>query len=429
MRYDPELSRACEIVAAKDSQPLRRALFAKLASRTPALRAALAAWEHLGTGRRAAAFVSPLALACWLEVPAPKRDADLLAAWKYENERRQIAALAALAPALTIESLALRPGAAAGALGTPSWEPRADWALLRAHCAGGDFLVAARVACTIGYYRRMLPLLARSRARAVIVSSDANPYAMALVAAARRLGKRTCFVTHGHVAEGPPPLDFDLSLLDGPAARAVYERAGPVRGKVVFKGAEGAARPMDTSRLARGVRTLGVVLSILVDFRRVGRALDRLRAELRPERVVLRLHPNRTMRDPDWARHVDLTGVRVSDGARPLGEDAGACDLVVAGNTSAHLTVLKLGVPSAYLAGLDEMGDDYYGFLREGLVAPFTTDVRALAAFYDDPGWGARFARFDAGYPDRQAECDRRVAAALRALAGASEHPIEERRA
>jgi hypothetical protein len=422
---DPELRRACAIVVKQDTRPLRRALFARLAARTPALRVALAAWERLGAGRRAAAFVSPLALQCFLEVRPPRRDADLLGVWKYENERRQLAALSALDPAIPIEMITLEPTAAATVLDEPrsagalARVPEA-WDLLREYATRGDFLVAARVACTIGYYLRMLPLLRHSRAAAVLVSSDSNPYAMALVHAARRLGRRTCFVTHGHVAAGPPPLDFDLSLLDGPVVREVYERAGAIRAAVVFKGSEGRVRPMDTSRLRGGVRTLGVVLSILVDWPRVGALLDRLRADLSPERIVLRLHPNRTMLDPQWARHVSLAGVRVSRGERPLTEDAEACDLVVAGNTSAHLTVLKLGVPTAYLPALDDVGADYYDFVNERIVAPIaddgSIDVGAIARFYDDPGWAPRFARFDAGYPDRQEACDRAVLEGLRAL-------------
>lgn len=416
---EPELSRACEIVARKDAQPLRRALFEQLSDRTRAVRAARTAWEHLGNGRRAAAFVSALAVKSYLEVRFPTEDADVLAIWKYENERRQIAALQALDPTLRIANIEIAPSIGLGNA-TPAGAPwAAAWEVLRTHASRGDFLIAARVAETVGYYLRMLAELARQPASAVLVSSDTNPYARALVHAARRLGKRTCFVTHGHVAEGPPPLDFDLSILDGDAVRDVYERAGPVRGAVVFKGSEGVARPMDTTRLADGTRTLGIVLSILVDWRNVGRLLTRWRDTLGPERIVLRLHPNVTMRDPRWADRIDLDRVHVSLGERPLAEDVLDCDLVLAGNTSAHLTVLKLGVPTAYVQELDEVGADYYGFVRDRIVAP--VDARAIALpviarFYSDPEWPSRFARYDAGYPDSQRACDEAVIRALHEL-------------
>lgn len=416
---DQHLLRACEIVAQKDTQPLRRALFEQLSSRTPALRAARAVWERLGPGGLGAAFVGTLALERVLEVRFPGQDADLLAVGKYENERRQFAALGALDPTLHVSAIALRPSINGGPPRLDASVLREGWSAIRDYANGGDFLVAARVAETVGYYLAMLPQLARHRAPAVLVSSDTNPYATAFVHAARRLGRKTCFVTHGHVAEGPPPLDFDVSLLDGPAVRDVYQRAGPIRGAVVFKGSEGVVAPMDASRLADGAKTLGVVLSILVDWRRVATLVRRLQTELRPKRTVVRLHPNRTLRDPRWAEAFDPATVRVSMGQNTLVDDVAGCQLVVAGNTSAHLTVLKAGIPTVYLPGVDEIGEDYYGFVRDGIVAAAndgSIDIAEIRRFYDDPGWPARFARFDAGYPDRQAACDRAVVEALRGL-------------
>lgn len=422
----PELERACEIVAEKDVQPLRRALFRRLAEQRPTVRAALATWDRLGKGSSRAAFVAAYAAKSFLDPRLPDRECDIVAAWQYANERRQVETLARLVPELRLACVTLGPTAL---LSLTRWRelvapPRAGhgaWTLLERFARRGDFLVAARVAGTIGHYLRMRSFLEQSPARAVLVSSDANPFPLALVCAARELGKKTCFVTHGHVADGPPPLDFDLSLLDGPAVREVYARAGPIRGRVAFKGSEGFVRRMDPSRVRRGVRTLGVFLSILVDWRRVSEVLARLRAELRPERVVLRLHPNREMRHSGWAGPLDLGGVRVSDGDRTLVADAEACDLVAAGNSSAHLSVLKLGVPTLYVPELDELEPDYYRFVAEGIVAPKPTgplDLEQIATFYEGPGWMARFARFDAGYPDSQARCDNEVATELRRLVG-----------
>jgi hypothetical protein len=425
---DPALERACGIVARKDAQPLRRALFRRKAAGTPAIRAALATWARLRSTRARAAFVAGFAAKCFLEVEVPTADAPAWSIAAYPNEARQLAALSALEPGISIAKVTLtrRPvpdRIAWAAAMRRVRELSAAWDLLERYARGGDFLVAARVASTVGYYLRMAPALERSRARAVIVSSDTNPYAVALTQAAARLGRRTCFVNHGHVASDPPPLDFDLSILDGPILERVYAAAGPTRGRIVFRGAEGIVRPMDTARLRRGVRRLGIFLSILVDWPSVARAIARLRATFEPSRIVLRLHPNREMRDPDWAGHLDLRGVTVSDGERALEDDASDCELVACGNSSAHLSVLKLGVPTIYVRGLDEVDDDYYRFVEHGITwrLPDAGGTRdAIAAFYEDPRWPTRFAGFDAGYPDRQADCDRTVASALRDLIGAS---------
>jgi hypothetical protein len=124
------------------------------------------------------------------------------------------------------------------------------------------------------------------------------------------------------------------------------------------------------------------------------------------------------MRDPEWARGIDLREVVVSAGTRSIEEDCDACDLVACGSSSAHLSALKLGVPTVYVAGLDEVEDDYYRFVALGAVPRLEMhgDARAIATFYEDPDWPTRFARFDAAYPDRQDACDRDVRDALRAL-------------
>lgn len=415
------LERVCAIVAHKDAQPLRRALFARKAAITPAIRAALATWAGLrGTAARTA-FVAGYGALALARLQAPVDDGPIWSMAEYDNEARQIDALARLAPELGFSRLRLGPvsaGAAAKALREAAG--RDAYRLLEHHVRGGDFLVAARVASTLGHALAAERLLGRSRARAVLVSSDTNPATLGVVGAAEALGRRTCFVTHGFVAESPPPLAFDLSILDGPAVRDVYARAGEIRGRVVFRGVEGRARPLRTGALRRGVGTLGVFLSILFDAGALARHLETLRARLAPERMLLRLHPNRAMRDPAWARGIDLRGVVVSDGARSIAEDCDACDLVAAGSSSAHLSALKLGVPTIYVPGLDEVPDDYYGFVARGVVPRLAPgeplDGARLAQFYEAPAWGGAFASFDAAYPDRQDECDDEVRRALRSL-------------
>ena len=416
---DAALERACAIVARKDVQPLRRALFARKAQRDAAIRAALAVWARLPTREARVAFVSLYGAHAHAQVRWPARDALVLAVHAYRNEERQLRALAALDPRLDVASITLAtPRASALARGALAIR-RARSVL--ASYADGDFLVAARVAATAGSFLRMDEALARSTARAVWVSSDGNPYAVALARAAASRGIRTCFVTHGHVAEGPEPLDFDLAILDGEVVREVYARSGPIRGRVVLRGTEGAARPMCVTRLEGGIETLGVLASILVDYARLGDTIRRLRESLRPRRVLLRLHPNLEMRDPHWRRALASPDVVVSDGGRTLEEDLDASDLVVAGNSSVHLGALKRGVPSAYDPRLDDAPDDYYRFVEMGIVPRLASELSpsascaSLRAFFEDPQWAARFARFDAGYLDPEARA-REVREALREL-------------
>jgi hypothetical protein len=413
---DPALERACRIVAEKDAQPLRRALFARKAALTPAIRAALATWRRIEGTPAATAFVAAYGARAYADVRLPMHDGAIWTMHEYDNEARQLDALAALVP--QIEMARVTIGARTVDV-VPIGELRGALDLLDRYARRADFLIAARVAATIGYYLRLVPALARSRARAVIVSSDTNPSAVALVHAARRLDRRTCFVTHGFVAESPPALAFDLSILDGAAVRDVYTRAGAIDGEVVYRGVEGRSLPLRLAGMHDRGGTLGIFLSILFDPSSVARQIERLRSALHPDRLLVRLHPNRAMRDPRWSRALDLREVLVSDGARSIEQDCATCDLVACGSSSAHLSALKLGVPTIYAEGLDEVGDDYYGFVARRIVPRLSpqTSRASIASFYAEPDWPGRFAYFDAAYPDRQRECDAEVRRALTAIA------------
>ena len=381
----------------------------------------MAAYRALGRPLRTL-LVAGYGLASFMALRLPRRGADVCAVACYRNERRQFDHLESVsgmpfAHIVLAKAWMLDPrswGAALRALR----RARDAWGLLREYDRG-DFLVAARVASTIGYYLRFEPWLRRRPIRAIAVSSDSNPYAMALWAAARQHGLRTIYVTHGHLPEDPPRLDFDLSVLDGPALRRVYERSQGLSGHVVYRGSEGAYRPLDCSGLSGKVLRLGVFLSLVVDWDRLRVLLDALRLHLRPARLRVRLHPNEVVR-PDDVAHRLGPDVEISWARSVLLEDAAVCDLVVAGNSSCHLTVLKYGVPTLYVRGLDSVPHDFYRFLESRIVAGVERvediDLDAVAAFYADPAWGERFTDFDGSYPGR--DLGPEVGAALRAIVG-----------
>lgn len=427
------LRRAVEIVAYKDAQPFRQAVFAYLAGHQPAARgaqrlyAALRAAPAVGGAHPSAALVAAYGLLAFLRLELP-RGHRMVAVGEYRNEERQFAWLEAvlgeeLGRASGDGRLALRAESAralAALLAEPALLREALAHVAEVDRAHADFLVSARCAQTAGVWLRARQLLRGHDARAILVSSDSNPLAMGVAWAARDAGRRTVYINHGHIPDGPPRLDFDLSILDGPALLRVYEESQGYAGAVVYKGAEGEQRPMDTAGLrADRPLVLGVFMSLIVDWPAFGALFQRIRAALRPARVILRLHPNEVIRDPRALDHLDLdAAVEVSRGEAVLTHEAARCDLVLAGNSSAHLTLLRYGVPTACLPGMDLVPHDFYRFLRLGIVpevpAPEALDRLALAAFFDDPAWAGRFRSFDAGY--QAEELSPGVRAAVRAL-------------
>jgi len=417
---DP-LADGLRAVVAKDSAPFRQAAFAYLAGHDPRVRAARAVHRALPPALRAG-LVQAYGWVAAARTAPPLPGPLVLSAGRYRNERRQFERLAADAD-VGIAAVDLDAGPSAWRHALELLRDTDARALMARQGEHDDFLVACRAAETVGRWLALRRRLPRS-ARAVLVSSDTNPYAVALIAAAREAGLKVAYVNHGHLPEDPPPLDVDLAILDGEALLDVYRRAGPVSAEVVFRGSEGAYRPLALEALKPGLR-LGVFASLLVDWSALARTIEQVRAATEASSVLLRLHPNQTIRDPAWGSHLALRlEDRVSDGGRVLLEDAATCDLVIAGNSSCHLTLLKYGTPTLQVPDLDLVPHDFYRFLQDRVV-PWEEDAAGVdldrvRGFFED-GWGPRFERYDAGYPDASDAGPRRAAGALRRLVGLDE--------
>jgi hypothetical protein len=383
----------------------------------------------LGTGFFSSLLIAAYGLVSYLVVRVPRGAAPILTVARYRNELRQIAFLRELVGEQQIAQATISKGSLLNPLNL--------WVLLsalvrrrglvtywRAVCEynRGDFLVACRVASTAAYFLRFNRLLCRAAARATLVTSDSNPYAMGLSYASRCHGMRTIYVTHGHIPDGPPALDFDLAILDGQAVLDVYRATADEAATIVFKGAEGECRPMDCGGLAkRDGLCVGIFASLIVDWSRFSRTLAIIQETLKPARIVFRLHPNQLIRDPaayTAARSWD--NLDLSDGSELLLADAAQCDLVLAAGSSCHLSVLKYGVPTASVAGLDAVPHDFYHFIERKIVPHFeepnSLSLESLRAFYEDNGWVGRFQAFDAAYPNRSQDCRHQVSRAIQKL-------------
>jgi hypothetical protein len=417
---DPHLNTAVKIVAKKDAGAFRQQIFAELTRRKWVIRFVMSVHRILGKSWLSTALVALYGLKSFMAIGMPRVHGSILTTARYRNEERQLDYLSQVCG----KGLFSRIDLNLATLFNPFNWGAALLALLRPHGVarylkivhqynqGGDFLVACRVASTVGYFARFLRLLKGSSATATLVTSDSNPYAMGLSYAGRALGLKSIYITHGHIPDSPPVLDFDLSILDGQAVLDVYRESGPEPGVVVFKGAEGDYRPMDVSGLQNShSMTVGVFLSLLVDWESFANVLERLQSTLNPKKLILRLHPNQLMQDPIAHKiAARWDNLRLSNGHSILNDDAGECDLVFAAGSSCHLSVLKFGVPTVSLSGLDVVPHDFYRFIGRGIVPHVDTidelDVAWVGNFFSQPDWVARFHVFDAAYPAQQEECN-----------------------
>ncbi len=270
----------------------------------------------------------------------------------------------------------------------------------------GNFLVSCRVASTLACHAVARRLLVRLSPGAVVVSSDTNPEEIGFASAARASGIPTVFIAHAYPPPYSPPLDFDLSILEGEAAAAARRRKAMTRGEIFLIGLEGDSKPMDPSRLSRPAPVIGIFAPKVVAWPALARCIASCRDRYAAREIVIRWHPSMLERARLETVVGDRRGIVETSHAEGLAQVSGRCDWVIADpNSNVHLQVLKLGVPTIAVSSLGvhpEGCSDAYGFLANHVVfAPvrMLDDLKVPDAmeFYGT-GWPERFARYDAAY-------------------------------
>jgi hypothetical protein len=221
-------------------------------------------------------------------------------------------------------------------------------------------------------------LYRRAKPKVVVVSNDHGGMFRAFIRVAREYDLKVVYTQHASIGKNFPPLDFDLSLLDGLQAYLRYSDSGAPRGNVVITGRirpPPLQRPRSRKALVVGIATnwddpLGEWIPLLRSVR--ARFPD----------VVLRCHPAET-RKIAWIALCRLFQIRVDSGT--LDSFLSEASVLISGVSGIVLDAALRGVPSlVYLSALrrSEKMFDYFGYQQFGL-CKLLTDVDELIAAID----------------------------------------------
>jgi hypothetical protein len=435
------LLRALRAMIRADSHPLRRKLFETLQRARADLRVVTRIHSALGGSWCSTLLVCGFGLKTYLAITPPPRAVmgRVLAVAGFSNARRAVRRATPWFPAeplhvgMRLTSLGVLGGLIAFAgLVMHASRLHGAWRVVRRVNRRHDFLVSCRVAATLAAYARARVMLRELRPSAVLVSSASNPEEAGFLAAARRAGVPTVFVSHAYPNAISPPLDFSVSILEGEAAIQAHDGKGAIRGHVALAGLEGPSLPLDPGRFERERPVIGifppkvvawpVFTSLLADCRRVFRA----------RRVLIRWHPDMIGRERMASRLGVTPDIEQTPSSGALSEVALRCDWAIASlESNVHLGLLKLGVPCLAVSGLrasDEGEEDLYGFERNGVLPPRVASLDQVSVsdvmrFYG-AGWADRFRRYDAAYLRPAETIDDLVRTAVAGAVGAAPlHP------
>ena len=408
LKMKTSLLKAIRIVSRMDSSPIRGAVFSDICKRSWTINFVARIYQVLSGTPIGNLLIGLYGAKAFLSLSTTeKRNATILATWTYPNEKKQIEYLhECLGTHVELQQSEARWSSELfTGVNSIISSPKAVLKYLRIiklHCSIYSFMPACRIASTIGYYFYFSQLLSKRTPNLVIVASNYSPQSVALRWSAKAIGIPAVFISHAAIAriESLPPLDAELSILDGPAAREAYNKLGTVIGDVVYSGIPGPSNPLKIAAELDNSSKAGIFLTALTDEVTLAKTVEVLLKQWRFESVLIRPHPVSLVGpSEDWLASLS-NRVKISKGSS-LAKDCQSCNLVVCGDTSSHLEILKLGVPTIYLSKLDSLPEDYYNFVRHKIV-PKTSSLEDLSweelkEHYSND-WADNFRFFDSSY-------------------------------
>ncbi len=221
-----------------------------------------------------------------------------------------------------------------------------------------------------------------------IVSSESNPDTIATTLAAQSLGYKTVFIPHGFLDTDLGLFFHDIIIYQG---AELLKRIQPSlisnSQSLIAVGPYFKKRPMKFRFDA--IKKVGIVCSLSPDLKILTALIQEILQSLPKVFIEVRLHPNRTFHSNLNSCVNNFVGnVKFVDSVDWQNAELD-WDLAFVGNSSAHLDVLNLGIPTTGFK-LDLYEHDRYGFYKNGLV-PFLKDLDGfelvLTEFYNRPVW------------------------------------------
>lgn len=237
-----------------------------------------------------------------------------------------------------------------------------------------------------------------NKLKVICIASDHLPVSLALAVFARRRGLRVCYVQHAPVTKFFPPLDYDLSILFDRASMQAYEEAARLR-DVPKSTSIVLLPPFDSDfeplRTPERPYKAGICLSMLPNIPELQKLISSLSERPDIDEIQLRPHPRCSLNLEVLLSIEKVTLTQRSENTKSY---FNGIDFSLVPNSGVTIESLHYGCPTFYVSGLDEIQDDYYGFVSEGVVPRFEfhyldSEERILAPFAN--GWSNKFRNYD----------------------------------
>ena len=249
---------------------------------------------------------------------------------------------------------------------------------------------AMRMIEAVFYYFRFIETFRDDKFNYTVMSSAANPHAIAFNLAAKRSGVRSVIVLHSMPTKTMGRLFYDLAIVESDAAKQVYEQEAAGVKQFIVKSSRPSYCPMQIPDQWSNL-TAALFLSKDPQEDVVRAILDSFLENGAAGRFLIRPHPANL--DPGLRSRLTASyGERVffSSGG-PAHDDIAQSDLIIAGNSGVHVEAVLRGKLSCFVADLDHSPFDLLGFVESGLIYHLKDlsafEPKQVIEFYTAAGW------------------------------------------
>ncbi|MGP9583392.1 hypothetical protein ACT3TG_17350 [Brachybacterium sp. AOP35-5H-19] len=207
----------------------------------------------------------------------------------------------------------------------------------------------------------------RARSPLIVVANDHSPAPVAYTSVARSFGLKTVYLQHAEVTDIFPGLEFDLSILRNRRSAEIYASIGQATGEIVVARRQWdrwlTVDALESRRLELGradeVR-VGVYPSRVFDAGRLQGLVAVLMKMPGVVAVHVKPHPSTE----------GIESILEGTGCEIVSEIPEGLHVAICGTSSVAADLLAGGHLVSHDRKLDDLSDDYYGFLGAGLVQP-----------------------------------------------------------
>ena len=225
----------------------------------------------------------------------------------------------------------------------------------------------------IGYYEISRAALKKYQPSCLIFSNDHNTDARAMLLAARDLQIPTIYIQHASVSTSFPPLEFDLSLLEGQDSLDKYQKCGPITGQVKLIGMPKADKYLGNKNVSTTILKIGICANIIDETEAIKNLIFGISREFPDKIISFRPHPG-DKRNFSFVHQINRTIIFSDAKVEPVFEFLKNQDCIIAADSSIHLEAVMLNIVSIYYRmEHSKFIYDYYGYVKNNLVEQATS--------------------------------------------------------